>query len=353
MVDMVARWTHYEKALPPEVDREAATLSKTAMIEYQSAVMGGIGSTKVALSYLEEAARVNPEGFFPRAQLAIIYAGRAGFSMPFTEAQQLAHKYICEALALNPPKGIGFNLGIVNFRGFLDYETAIRNFEQAVGANTSFGQIKSEIAWVLAAQGSLEESIEYLDSALSMGSQLNDPTAYRARGVNEMLLGRYRDAIVSIRQAVEAEAGYSLHSELALAEALYRSGDEEGGLSLLKDLWSKHGNKHPEQFPHLLALMGESELALEVLTELESRHESGRLFYYGPMFEAHYFLGNLDDAFVWLDEAAENGEWLLFKYLRRADYLAPLREDPRFDVVMSRIHELESRGTPDCPSANG
>jgi hypothetical protein len=57
--------------------------------------------------------------------------------------------------------------------------------------------------------------------------------------------------------------------------------------------------------------------------------------------------------FVWLKAAMENGEWFLFKYPRRADYLSPLREDPRFDAVMSRIHELESSGTPDCPSANG
>jgi tetratricopeptide (TPR) repeat protein len=351
MIEVVVAWSEGGKNLSPEANRESFELAKAGSIEWNSAAMGGSGSEMVAMRYLEEAIQVNPADGIARNQLAIIYAARAGYKFSFAEAQQRAHSYYCEARALHPDVPMMNTLAIVNFRGFLDYEAAIKNFRRAIGGNVPSGAIHVDIGWALATQGKLEEAIDSINVGIAMGAQLNAALGHRSIGMMEILLGRYQDAINSIEQAMEAEGGNSLHSGQALAEALYRAGDQEVGRTLLKELWRQHGSRRPESFPHLFALMGETALAREVLKQLYLELEAGRLFLYGPVFATHFFLGEIDQAFEWLHKAVENGEWVVIRKLRRATYLAPLREDPRFEEVMARIEELERQGTPSCENS--
>ena len=77
---------------------------------------------------------------------------------------------------------------------------------------------------------------------------------------------------------------------------------------------------------------------MTIWTGSPNRRASGYLL-------AAFYLGDWDLAFSWLDRAIDIRDISMIPSLKCQKDLDPLREDPRFDLAMQRLAEVEAECT--------
>jgi tetratricopeptide (TPR) repeat protein len=289
-----------------------------------------------AIEYFEAAIAEDPGYALAYSGLADCYALHVDYrGMPVGEAMARSRELALRALALDDTLAEAHtSLAWVTFLYDWDWDAAGRGFRRAIELNPRYPTARQWYAWLLVSQGRVDAALaearaaaeldpasvsirrslgwlnyyarryeagaEQLRRALAM-----DPTAeenHRVLGLVLTAQGRYDEAIAAFRESI-ASGSESAYARGALARAL-ALGERTGE-------------------------------ARAILAELEAEI---RERYVSPvaLATANIALGNVDQAFRWIEQAhSERRGWLA--YLRVEPIFDPIRSDPRFTELLARM----------------
>jgi len=190
-------------------------------------------------------------------------------------------------------------------------------------------------ATVLGVLGHIEESVAELECALELDPLSLEVHCWLAL---ELFLGRqYERGLEQARQLVELEPGH--HMAYMMLGLVYL------GMQRFEDSVAafRRAAELSDEFPLMLGWLGlalglgghrdEATLMLERLRAIASER-----FVLPTSFAwIHLGLGEIDDAFTWMERAADrNDEWI--HPLKTYQFLDPLRSDPRFHRLMRKLN---------------
>jgi hypothetical protein len=160
---------------------------------------------------------------------------------------------------------------------------------------------------------------------------------------------RFREARLIIDDSAspqEAAGALDVGGHLMRILAYYYTGDLESASEAANAAWQAHGDRKPEAFPGVMALLGKRDHARRLLQDTEERFQDGKLAVASESFWGELHLGDHDKAFVWLNRAIANREHWLFPMLHHSAILNSVRDHSRFQEAMRFRQEIESLGTP-------
>jgi serine/threonine protein kinase/Tfp pilus assembly protein PilF len=298
----------------------------------------GDGLTKGA-EYLEHAVEIDPEYAEAYAALAAIQLNSTYFlALPPTEVVPRARAYLSRALQLDPD-----NANAVLVKGWIemtydwDWDAAERSHLRALELGPSWSQVHSNYAYLLACQGDVEEAVvearraERLDPLSALASQQVGMMLYLAR--------RYDESIAQFESTIELSPYYWFTYQ-RLAQGQIATEEYDRGIEVMRKGIELAGpdtlrtGKHTLAYLH--ALSGNRAEAVKILREIE---EQEKTMYVPPcdLAQVHTALGNVDEAFRWLDRAVEVRDADLFM-TKVWPVWDPLRSDPRFDRLLRRLN---------------
>jgi serine/threonine-protein kinase len=218
-----------------------------------------------------------------------------------------------------------------------------REMERAVQLDPRSPTVKIRVAmgWLLA-QGKLTEAIVTIAEALE-----TDPLSVFMRAWYGCLLWldrQYDRAIEQGRLMIDIEPANHLgHWQLGMylsdrgdhdeAIAEHRRAMELSGGSLLIAGW----------LGLALGQAGRVVEARQVLDQLRAASDHGAYVPPTSFAWTHLGLGEIDDALVWMDRAAEKCDHMVMP-LRHYPFLDRLRTDPRYLAILRKLNYLPTRG---------
>ncbi len=266
------------------------------------------------------------------------YLGFWGFASP-TEMDLIGRGYALRAIEIDDTLAETHALlGYFPKAGYWDWEEVLQCVERGRGLNPASPVVGLRYAIALLVVGRAGEAITELERALE-----SDPLSLELRGwfAEALYLGRQYDrAIEQALLLAESEPQHFL-SHMVLGHvylgpqryeesvaALRKSADVSGGFPLVLG-W----------LGLALGLGGHSE---EARTVLERLRAIAKQSYVPPTSFAwtHLGLGEIDDALIWLDRAADAHDRMA-NTLKTYPFLDPLRADPRFHALLRKMN-LES-----------
>jgi len=286
-----------------------------------------------AREYFEQAVSIDP-GYAPA------YAGLADYywatpELPAGVAMPEAKQYALKALDLDPTLVRAHTaLAAVRFYGDWDWAAAEKEFKHALELNPSDAEAHRMYSIYSSALGRGEEALAEIRRAQQLDplSNLTQITAgwtfYYAR--------QYDRAVEQCRRVLESDpnsdGGYDCLGSAYLAKGLY-----EEAIAASERTVSLSGSD-PARVVGLArayALAGRKAEAHKVLQELRQLSKGA---YLPPCYFAavHVALGENEQAFTWLEKAYRERDTYL-TWLKVDEALDPLRPDPRFHELLSRV----------------
>ncbi len=268
------------------------------------------------------------------------YLGLWGF-LPPDEAEPYRWFYGLRAFELDPSLAeprthVAYHPEKCRYEDAYSYNwvEAEKKMANARDLNPNSPLVRVRHSTVLGVLGRTEEAIAELECALEL-----DPLSLEVRCwlVLELLFGhQYERGLEQGRQLVGLEPGHHIaHMVLGLVYVGMKRFEES--VSVFRRAAELSG-----EFPLMLGWLG---LALglggqtaEARVVLERLRETANVRFVLPTSFAwlHLGLGETDDAFAWMERAANhNDEWV--HPLKVYPFLDPLRADPRFHALMSKL----------------
>ncbi len=298
------------------------------------------------IDHHRRAIALDPEFTEPYAMLAITYAIRGQGTISAAEALPKAHELVEQIRRLKPTPAGSLALAWVSLALDLDYSQAEANIARAQPffPPNFLESVRCLIAFT---QGHLNEAISHCTRAADTGGSLE----IRNLGLVLYFAGRYDDAVDAFRRSLQrSDSSQPDAAELLgyLSSSQFQAGDAVAANATLDDALGRHGDRFPEKYAHSLALLGRTDEARRAVDEMVDRDRRGTRATVDalPGFWTYFYLGDLDEAFVWMQRGIENREYFLIGTLRASPLLDGLREDPRFVAAMARVKEIEEEGSP-------
>jgi eukaryotic-like serine/threonine-protein kinase len=292
-----------------------------------------------ALEFLQQAITLDPSHALAHAGLADTYAtvgwdlfGLSAPSESFPKARQAAQK----ALEIDPNCAEAHAALGWTAAGFdWDWATAEREFRHAIDLKPQYGPVHIWYSHFLRAMDRTEESLAEARRALEcdpLGLVLNMHMGWHLHYSRE-----HEKAVEQCQKTLELDPTFIL-AEVFLGQALEQLGAFSDAIAAFErgvDLSRRHPT-YLAQLGHGFAIAGrrnDAESVLEELKELSSR----RYVAARGIAEIHIGLGNVDDAFAWLEQAFQqrNG-WLI--HIRENPRYDRLRGDPRYADLVRRMN---------------
>jgi tetratricopeptide (TPR) repeat protein len=330
-----------EIVVTPEEEAHLANLRPVNPEAYQRYLQGRYllhqgsrESIEEGIKYFEEGIAIDPNDALSYAGLADAYRGLSSFYLPPLEVMPKAKAAALKALELDPTLWEArATLAYIKLNFEWDILGAEEELKRALEINPNSADAHSFYGVVLTSLGRHDEATAELDRALEI-----DPLSLWAHTyalVGNFMARRYDKTIEScevvLRQVPTFPWAHAFQGlayaqmgqfpeAIAAAEAATRAADTLFMQSIRAQVY---------------AVTGKTREARDLLVEIEER---ARRQYVCP-YEvglAYVGLGEIDEAFNWLERA----------YLARADCmiwlrvdarLDPIRDDPRFQDLLSRI----------------
>jgi serine/threonine-protein kinase len=153
------------------------------------------------------------------------------------------------------------------------------------------------------------------------------------------LARRNDESIAQFERTIELSPYYWFTYQ-RLAQVLVTTGEYDRGIEVMRKGIELAGPDTLRPCKHTLANLyarsGNRAEAVEIMRELE---EQEKTTYVPPcdFAQIHTVLGNVDEAFRWLDRAVEMRDADLFM-TKVWPVWDPLRDDPRFDQLLRRLN---------------
>jgi TolB-like protein/DNA-binding winged helix-turn-helix (wHTH) protein/Flp pilus assembly protein TadD len=216
-----------------------------------------------------------------------------------------------------------------------DWATAEREYKRAVQLNPGDAQVHHWYAGYLMYVGRFEEGISEARRARDL-DPLSLPVNNALAG-RLLAAGRYDEALEQVQKTLQLDPHFApAHQTLGWAY-LYKGKREEAIQEFQKAL-QLSGTDDTDLMLDLgfaYATAGDQKEARRILAKLRSLHERG-LVPSGSIAILYGALGDLNEAFVWLEKAYEERDPQL-TYLKAGRRFEPLRHDPRFQQLVHRV----------------
>jgi TolB-like protein/DNA-binding winged helix-turn-helix (wHTH) protein/Flp pilus assembly protein TadD len=296
------------------------------------------GPLNRSIGYFQQAIKRDPSYALAYCGLADAYAvlGFRG-GMPSKDALSRAKAAALKAIKLDDTLAEPHaSLAFIAETHEWDWATAEREYRRALELNPSDARTHHWYAGYLMYMGRFEDGISEARRARDLDPlslPLNNALAGRL-----LVASRYDEALAQVQKTLELNPNFApAHQTLGWAY-LHRGKREEAILEFRKAL-QLSGTDDTDLVLDLgfaYATAGNGQEARRILAKLKKLHERG-LVPSGSIAILYGALGELNEAFAWLEKAYEERDPQL-TYLtvpgRRFD---PLRHDPRFQQLVHRI----------------
>jgi TolB-like protein/Tfp pilus assembly protein PilF len=286
--------------------------------------------------YFEEAIARDESYALAYTGLADCFALQLDYrGVPVAEGMRRAKELALRALAIDETLAEAHtSLGWVLFIYDWDWDAAAREFQRALELNPRYATARQWHSWLLMAQGRLEEAVAEGRLALELDSA--SVSIRRSLGWLLYYARQYEAAGEQLQRAVElnptAEETHRIvglvrlqQGRLDQAESAFREA-----IALSTELaYSRAG---------LACTVARAGRVAEARAILDQLHREAKERYVSPVafVMVHLGLGEVDQAFTWLDRAHEERRgWLC--YLKVEPQLDEVRSDPRFRRLLDSM----------------
>jgi TolB-like protein/Tfp pilus assembly protein PilF len=292
-----------------------------------------------AIERYRRSAEMDPLCELPHAGLSTAYTflGATGH-LPPADAFGEAERAAVRALELDESSGEAHvAMGLVRLFQHRDWEGAYRSLQKALSLNPGSADAHQIYGMYLKALGETEEAVEECQAAAEL-----DPLSHPIRQTyGEALLwaGRFDEA-QAILDAVLAEDPSFRAATETLGWTKFAMGDGEGALALFETIPRTAGLKFAAASSrgYVNARLGRTEAAREMLALLRERGDADPDVTLSIDFAlVHQGLGEMDEAFGYLDEAVDRGMGAVVFLASNPLWTDEMRADPRFDALLERI----------------
>ena len=224
-------------------------------------------------------------------------------------------------------------LGYVTMNHCWDWTNAEKALQKALELNPNYATGHHWYAEFFSITGQHDNAIAELKRALEL-----DPLSLVINTVLAWKLcyaGRLDEAYAQCKTTLELDARFG-PALTVLGLICERRGEYEKAIEYFQAEMNIMGNTIPNQtsMAYTYAVSGQHEKAHAILDELKNA-ECGKVspYHIGSVYSG---LGEVDQAFEWFERAYEQHQWVLI-YLKNAHRVSPLRKDPRYDDLLSRM----------------
>jgi TolB-like protein/Tfp pilus assembly protein PilF len=268
------------------------------------------------------------------AALAMTYNDQTKFKLKtHKEGSALAKNAIGRAKSLGPDLGIVWGVDSFLKKNLdWDWRAAQEAIDRAYQLESKSNDIRIWRASLATTTGKLDAALELYEQAY-----LNDPlglSLHSALGLAYRRVHRYDEAIDIFQKQAELKPDY-YWAYFNLAKSYLFSGDAEQALIEIR--------KNPENvFRNLGLVMAYSTLERESEAEAALNRLVSEYGTQNPVWiaEAYSWRGQKDEAFEWLEIAFKQRDSGL-AYLLGNNAFYPLKDDPRWAVLLNKIDLLE------------
>ena len=233
----------------------------------------------------------------------------------------------------------------------LDYDAAAQNFDHSrfkygpdhmVSRNALL-----ELCRMYKVKGELERAESYCQRALSEGVDDFQFLAHHELGQIYDALGRHNDARKQFVKAENNTDKLTPDQIPSLIWNLYRLPRPDEARALLKEAWEEYGDAAPEHFVHMYALLGEHELAGNLLDGIQQDPPDDAVDCCTDfqVFWASHFLGRRDDALSALERGLANRSTAVVSYMHNERFPKEIMEDQRYLDLEKELEAIKRRGT--------
>jgi len=217
-----------------------------------------------------------------------------------------------------------------------DWSRAEAAFESAIALNPSYAQAHHWHAWYLTARQQPHQAIARVTTALSLdplsliiNTDMGD-LYYYAR--------TYDEAIAQHEKTLQMDSTF-WPAHVNLGRAYVQAGRIDEAIESLRAA-IRLSKRHPSgigMLGYAYAVSGQNDEALETIEELKELTTRVNVPSY-LLAVVYAGLGELNLAFEWLEKAhrQRDSAWLVY-YLKADPWADTLRDDPRFDDLLSRM----------------
>jgi DNA-binding winged helix-turn-helix (wHTH) protein/TolB-like protein/tetratricopeptide (TPR) repeat protein len=298
-----------------------------------------VDGVKKSIELFQQAIQADPKYALAYTGLADSYtlASSYGYSiLPPKEAMPQAEAAAAKALAIDDSLAEAHaSLGYIKFTYDWDWAGAEREFKRSIALNPLYDTAHHWYSHELIALGRSDEGIAEAKKAQELSP--SDTVMNEHMGWTYLMVRDYDRAIQSARKAIEMDADFLLaHRVLGMAYQ-YKGQNDQAIAEFERGVELTHGDPVAKAFlARSYAAAGKNEQAAQILNEL-LRLSSKQ--YVPPTEIADTFaaLGRKDEAFQWLNKAYDERAAALV-YLKVAQVYDPLRSDPRFQELLTRLH---------------
>jgi TolB-like protein len=307
---------------------------------------------KKAKQYLEEALARDPEFALAYDALAELYwyLGFFGY-MPPKDA--CSRGLFCAVRALEIDNSLAEThalLGLYSKEVDFDWVEVQREMSRALELNPTSPVVRQRYAaGGLMPLGRLDEAVAQIELALE-----SDPLSIIIRAWLGVILwfGRhYERAIEQARQLIELDPTYELgYLIVGQVRCMERAFDDS--VAALRKASELSGNS-PMVLGWLGLALAQGGNVTEARALLQNLYAGAERTYVPPSNFAwiHFGLGEIDDAFVWMDRAVEARDNMMTP-IKSYPFLDPIRNDPRFTALLRKMNLASAPNEP-CRAGSG
>jgi TolB-like protein/Tfp pilus assembly protein PilF len=295
-----------------------------------------------AKGYFERAIEKDPAYGPAYAGLAELYiwTGGAGSltsdpTVGALDAHRQARRWAEKALALDDTLADAHNALAMAKQAEWDWSGAERGYRRAIELNRSYAVSHVSYAIHLYALQRFEEAVTQAKRAQQLDPV--SPFVNTWAGATYFLAGRIDEAMKSLRRTLELEPGYS-DARIVLARSYVTLGQHRQAIAELEKAMT-FGAREPfilAAQAHAYARAGRQNEALKLVDELKQFKATRGITPTFAFIWAYAGLGDKEQAFAWLEKAYEERRQRMV-WLNVDPFLDPLRSDPRFHDLVSRV----------------
>ena len=283
-----------------------------------------------AASLFEQAAAEDPSYALAHAGVVNAYASLGLYGMDPSEARAKAGTALDRALALDLELAeVRAAVGLKNTFLDWDWENGEREFEGAIETNPSYVLAYCWFSFLLAWTKRFDEAERLASRAVELDPL--SPYTNASLGLVFFAAGRHEEAVGALNEALDIDSNHLLAMWLLTATlgAMGRN-DEAVSVAERAAVLTERGGFYLGWLGWAYGIAGQRDQALQIADELLSGPEGE---YIRPLnlVQVYSGLGDIEQAFVWIDRALEVRDPLLF--FIALPYNTPLRNDPRFEAV--------------------
>ena len=288
-----------------------------------------------AITYFERAVAQDPNYALAYVGLADCYALLSLYGA-LTPAEAFPKSSAAASRALSLDEGLSeahCSMGVVNLFYEWNWAAAEQSFQRSIELKAEYSDAHQRYGILLTVLGRFDESIEELRLAA-----LLDPLSLitgTVAGYPFYYSRRYELAAEQFRNTSEMDPNFSLaHFRLGLTYE--QKGMYDEALTELNRSHEISGDRDVvAAIGHVNAMRGHRGEAVAALNELTDLSERQYVSAYNIAI-LHAGLGDLDQAFEWLEKACEERSYWMI-YAKVDPRLDALRSDPRFQSILLRV----------------